>query len=122
VALAASGTVTIEAALVGTPMVTFYRVTWPSWVAGKLLLRVPFFSMVNLVAGRAVVPELMQNQMTGRNLAAEAARLLGDAEARREMRTGLEEVRRRLEMPVSPPERAASIIQAILEGQAVHVS
>jgi lipid-A-disaccharide synthase len=122
VALAASGTVTIEAALMGTPMVTFYRVTWPSWVAGKLLLRVPFFSMVNLVAGRAVVPELMQNQMTGRNLAAEAARLLGDTEARREMRTGLEEVRRRLEMPVSPPERAASIIQAILEGQAVHVS
>ncbi|HEY7388243.1 MAG TPA: lipid-A-disaccharide synthase [Bryobacteraceae bacterium] len=122
VALAASGTVTIEAALVGTPMVTFYRVTWPSWVAGKLLVRVPFFSMVNLVAGRAVVPELMQNQMTGRNLAAEAAKLLNDAEARREMRAGLEEVRRRLETPVSPPERAASIIQAILEGQAVHVS
>jgi lipid-A-disaccharide synthase len=122
VALAASGTVTIEAALLGTPMVTFYRVTWPSWVAGKLLVRVPFFSMVNLVAGRAVVPELMQNQMTGRNLAAEAARLLEDAEARSEMRAGLEEVRRRLETPVSPPERAASIIQAILEGQAVHVS
>jgi lipid-A-disaccharide synthase len=122
VALAASGTVTIEAALLGTPMVTFYRVTWPSWAAGKLLVRVPFFSMVNLVAGRAVVPELMQNQMTGRNLAAEAARLLEDAEVRREMRVGLEEVRRRLETPVSPAERAASIIQAILEGQAVHVS
>jgi lipid A disaccharide synthetase len=60
--------------------------------------------------------------MTGRNLAAEAVRLLEDAEARREMRAGLEEVRRRLETPVSPAERAASIIQAILEGQAVHVS
>jgi lipid-A-disaccharide synthase len=122
VALAASGTVTVEAALAGTPMVTFYRVTWPSWVAGKLLVRVPFFSMVNLVAGRAVVPELMQNRMTGRNLAAETARLLEDAEARREMRAGLEEVRRRLEARVSPRERAASIIQAILEGQVVHVS
>ncbi len=122
VALAASGTVTIEAALLGTPMVTFYRVTWSSWAAGKLLVRVPFFSMVNLVAGRAIVPELMQNQMTGENLAAEAARLLEDAEARRKMQAGLAEVRRRLETPVSPPERAASIIQAILEGQAVHVS
>jgi lipid-A-disaccharide synthase len=122
VALAASGTVTIEAALLGTPMVTFYRVTWPSWLAGKMLVRVPFFSMVNLVAGRAVVPELMQSRMTGANLAGEAERLLGDAEARREMRAGLEEVRRRLEAPVSPARRAASIIQAILEGQAVHVS
>jgi lipid-A-disaccharide synthase len=127
VALAASGTVTIEAALLGTPMVTFYRVTWPSWVMGKLLVRVPFFSMVNLVAGRAVVPELMQNQMTGANLAAEVDRLLADQDACREMRAGLEEVRRRLETPIagdakSPAERAASIIQAILEGQAVHVS
>jgi lipid-A-disaccharide synthase len=123
--LAASGTVTIEAALLGTPMVTFYRVTWPSWVAGKLLLRVPFYSMVNLVAGRAVVPELMQSRMTGPNLAAEAKRLLGDENARGEMRAGLAEVRRRLAAPAGhdgpPPAHAASIIQAILEGQAVHV-
>ena len=44
VALAASGTVTVEAALLGTPMVTFYKVTAPSWVVGKLLVRVPFYS------------------------------------------------------------------------------
>ncbi|MBV8731478.1 MAG: lipid-A-disaccharide synthase, partial [Acidobacteriia bacterium] len=122
--LAASGTVTIEAALLGTPMVTFYRVTWPSWAMGKLLVRVPFYSMVNLVAGRAVVPELMQSRMTGENLAAEARRLLEDEQARAEMRSGLAEVGRRLAPPgpVSPAARAARIIQAILEGQAVHVS
>jgi lipid-A-disaccharide synthase len=124
-ALAASGTVTIEAALLSTPMVTFYRVSWPSWVIGKLMIRVPFYSMANLVAGRAVVPELMQSRMTGENLAVEARRLLEDENARREMRIGLAEVRRRLETPsgpgVSPPERAAAAIQAILEGQAVHV-
>src|SRR5262249_53990222 len=62
-ALAASGTVTVEAALLGTPMVTFYRVAALSWLLGKLLVRVPFYSMVNLVAGRAVVPELMQREM-----------------------------------------------------------
>jgi len=125
-ALAASGTVTIEAALLGTPMVTFYRVTWPSWVAGKLLVRVPFYSMVNLVAGRAVVPELMQGRMTGRNLAAEARRLLEDEPAREEMRAGLAEVRRRLAAPHGQsgdaPRRAAAIIQDILEGQVAHVS
>jgi lipid-A-disaccharide synthase len=125
-ALAASGTVTIEAALLGTPMVTFYRVTWPSWVAGKLLVRVPFYSMVNLVAGRAVVPELMQDRMTGRNLAAEARLLLENEQARGEMRAGLAEVRRRLAPPSGPegdaPRRAAIIIQDILEGQVAHVS
>ena len=124
--LAASGTVTIEAALLGTPMVTFYRVTWPSWVAGKLLVRVPFYSMVNLVAGRAVVPELMQERMTGRNLAAEARRLLEDERACSEMRAGLAEVRYRLAAPPGPegdtPRRAAIIIQDILEGQVAHVS
>ncbi len=77
-ALAASGTVTVEAALLGTPMVTFYRVTAASWLAGKFLVDVPFYSMVNLIAGRAVVPELMQGQMTGENLAREAPRLLAD--------------------------------------------
>ena len=124
--LAASGTVTIEAALLGTPMVTFYRVSWPSWIAGKLLVRVPFYSMVNLVAGRAVVPELMQGRMTGRNLASEARRLLEDAQARGEMRAGLAEVRRRLAAAPGPagdpPHRAALIIQDILEGQVAHVS
>ena len=126
VVLAASGTVTIEAALLGTPMVTFYRVTWPSWAAGKLLVRVPFYSMVNLVGGRAVVPELMQNRMTGENLAGETRRLMEDLDARQQMCAGLAEVRQRLGMhstpEATPAARAAAIIQAILEGQAVHVS
>ena len=120
--LAASGTVTVEAALLGTPMVTFYRVTWPSWVAGKLLVRVPFYSMVNLVAGRPVVPELMQGRMTGENLAAEARRLLSDETARRAMREGLAEVRRMLSGEKRAPRRAAAIIQETLEGQVAHVS
>ena len=77
-ALAASGTVTVEAALLGTPMVTYYKVTTPSWLAGKLLVDVPFYSMVNLIAGRAVVPELMQSRMTGENIAAEARAPLTD--------------------------------------------
>jgi len=124
VALAASGTVTVEAALLGTPMVTFYRVSRPSWIAGKLLVNVPFYSMVNLIAGRKVVPELMQSELTGEALAREAARLLADSAARAEMCAGLAEVRRKLSQsgPLSAPARAASIIQEILEGQFAHVS
>jgi lipid-A-disaccharide synthase len=123
-ALAASGTVTVEAAILGTPMVTFYKVTRPSWVAGKLLVDVPFYSMVNLIAGRALVPELMQEQMTGERLAAEAQRLLSDEGARREMQAGLAEIRSRLADPagVQPARRAAAIVQEILEGERVHVS
>ena len=123
-ALAASGTVTVEAALLGVPMVTFYRVSAPSWVAGKLLVRVPFYSMVNLIAGRPVVPELMQSQMTGEALAREAGRLLTDPSARAAMCAGLAEVRAKLSQsgPLSAPARAASIVQDIVEGQFAHVS
>lgn len=113
-ALAASGTVTIEAALLGTPMVTFYKVTGLSWALGKFLVDVPFYSMVNLVAGRPVVPELMQNEVTGERLAKEAARLLGDTAARDEMRRGLEEVAAKLHTPEDPLERAARIVQELV--------
>jgi lipid-A-disaccharide synthase len=119
VALAASGTVTVEAALLGTPMVTFYKVTAPSWILGKLLVRVPFYSMVNLIAGRAIVPELIQEQMTGEAIAREARRLLTDATARREMQAALGEVREKLSLAGRGP---GPLIQEIVEGQVAHVS
>ncbi len=122
VALAASGTVTVEAALLDTPMVTFYKVTPASWVLGKMLVNVPYYSMVNLIAGYAVVPELMQGQMTGASIAREASRLLTDDGARTEMQAGLAAVRQKLSGKGDAPSRAAAIIQEILEGQAAHVS
>ena len=125
-ALAASGTVTVEGALLGTPMVTFYKVAAPSWVAGRLLVKVPFYSMVNLIAGRAVAPELMQGRMTGEALAREARRLLTDENARAEMKAGLAEVREKLSQGGpggrSAAASAAAIVQEILEGQVAHVS
>jgi lipid-A-disaccharide synthase len=78
--------------------------------------------MVNLIAGRAVVPELMQSQMTGERIATEARRLLTDASARDRMKAGLAEVRDRLSGGEGAPRRAAAIIQEILEGQVAHVS
>jgi len=117
VALAASGTVTVEAALLGTPMVTFYKVTPLSWIAGKFLVKVPFYSMVNLIAGRAVVPELMQGQMNGESLAREAHRLLNHSAARQEMKAGLAAVREKLAQGgLAAPRRAAALVEGILAG------
>ena len=121
-ALAASGTVTIEAALLGTPMVTFYRVTAPTWALGRFLVDVPFYSMVNLVAERAVVPELIQNQLTGARLAAEASRLLHDPAAREHMRRDLAEVSARLASGGDAIAKAGALIQELMEGKVAHVS
>jgi lipid-A-disaccharide synthase len=119
VALAASGTVTIEAALLGTPMVTFYRVTGLSWWMGQFLVRVPFYSMVNLVAGRKIVPELMQSQMTGRRLAEAVSELLSNEPARTLMRQDLAEVAATLSTREDPMERAALLVTEFLnEGKA----
>lgn len=121
-ALAASGTVTVEAALLGTPMITFYKVTALSWLLGRMLVDVPFYSMVNLIAGRAVVPELMQSEFTGERLASEARRLLGDAAARERMRANLAAVAASLSPQSNPMARACAIIQDLMEGQPAHVS
>jgi len=108
--LAASGTVTMEAALLGTPMVTFYRVTGVSWWMGRFLVDVPFFTMVNLIAQERVVPELIQNEMTAENLAREAVRLLENPAEARRMRDGLGKVSDSLDVGEDPLVRAAGLI------------
>jgi len=115
-ALAASGTVTIEAALLGTPLIAFYRVTKLTWWMGRRLVNVPFFSMVNLVAGRRIVPELIQDDMTAERLTREALRLLGDDSARKSMRDELSAVAQKLSGPENPLERAAGLVEECLAG------
>jgi lipid-A-disaccharide synthase len=121
-ALAASGTVTIEACLLNTPMVTFYRVNRLSWLLGKLLVRVPFYSMVNLVAGRRVVPELIQSDMTADKLTAEVLSLLENNDMLRRMREDLAMVAGKLSGPGDPMEAAASVVTELLEKEMVHAS
>jgi lipid-A-disaccharide synthase len=113
-ALAASGTVTMEAALLGCPLVTFYKVNALSWILGRWLVRSPFLSMVNLVAERKIVPELIQGDMTGERLAAEAGRLLDDAAAREAMRSALREVAAKLASERDPMEVAAEWIEKVV--------
>jgi lipid-A-disaccharide synthase len=114
VSLAASGTVTIEAALLGAPLVTFYRVNALSWILGRWMVNAPFLSMVNLVAGKRVAVELIQHQMTGEKIAAEALRLLNDPRERRTMKAGLDEVSVKLSNDQDPMEVAADSIEQIL--------
>jgi lipid-A-disaccharide synthase len=109
--LVASGTATLEAAIIGTPMVIVYRLAFISWLLGRLLIRVPYIGMANLVAEEAIAPELIQFQATPERIADEARRLLESPERRRWMQQRLRGVRDRL----GPPGAAARAAEAILE-------
>jgi lipid-A-disaccharide synthase len=112
-ALAASGTVTIEAALLEVPMVTFYRVNALSWKMGRWLVKAPFLSMVNLVAGKLLVPELIQDDMTVSRLASEAVKLLESEAERERMKAGLREVAEKLKTGRDPMETAAEWVERV---------
>ena len=112
--LVASGTATVEAALLGTPMVTYYRVHPLTWVLGKWFLRAPYLSMVNLLAGRRIVAELIQRECTGERLAAEAEALLESPERRVAMRRELAALRQSLASSEGAMERAAAVIAEVM--------
>jgi len=98
--VAASGTVTLELAILGIPMVVVYRVSPHTYFIGRLLIRhMQFFSLVNLIAERGVVPELLQDEVTPGNIETELVRLLFDKKASREVKQGLTEVRVKLGAP-----------------------
>ena len=81
-AVVTSGTATLETGYFGTPMIVVYRTSWATYAIGRLLIRVKNIGLVNIVAGKGVVPELIQHRVTPEGIAAEAERLLGDAAAR----------------------------------------
>ncbi len=114
VAVVSSGTATIEAALLDTPLVVIYRLSLITALLAGPLVRTPFYSMVNLMAGRRVVPELVQHDFTPERVAAEVSRLLDSPAARDEMRCGLAEVRDRLGPP-GAVERAAALIAKMIQ-------
>ena len=111
VLLVASGTATLEAALLGTPLVLCYRASRLTELTARLLARVSWIGLPNLVAGRAVVPELTQGQVTGERLAQEAARLLDDPVAATAQRAAFKELRARLGEPGVGPRVARAVLQ-----------
>jgi lipid-A-disaccharide synthase len=95
-AMVASGTATLETAIVGVPMVILYKVSTLSYIIGRMVIRVPSIGLVNLVAERKVALELIQHEVTPERLAEETARLLEDDAARRAAKEQLRLVREKL--------------------------
>jgi lipid-A-disaccharide synthase len=112
-AVVASGTATLECALLGVPMVVGYRLHPASYLVARRLVRVPHVALVNLVAGEAVVPELVQGAFTAERIAGEAELLLSGAGERQ--LPGLAEVRRRLG-EAGASRRAAQAVLAVAGG------
>lgn len=112
-AVVASGTATVEAALLGVPMVVVYRVSALTYTLGRPFVRVPHFAMVNLIAGRGVVPELIQDDFTPENVAAEVLSLLGNRERLEGMRRDLLRVRELVGEP-GASRRAAEVVRSLL--------
>ena len=117
----ASGTATVEAAMIGTPFVMVYRVSALTYMLGKPRVKVPYFAMVNLIAGQEVVPELVQHDFTAEKVVARLQEILPEGAARNRMIEGMASVRHQLRPPaddsgtltLTPAERAAKIILSI---------
>ena len=117
-AIVSSGTATVETALLGKPMVVVYRLSPLTATLAKPLVKTKFFSMVNLIAGRAVVSELIQDDFTPQRVAEEALKLLSGSEESKmrleQISQGLAQVRELLGPP-GAVERAADAIAALLQ-------
>jgi lipid-A-disaccharide synthase len=118
-AITKSGTITLQLALAGVPMVVGYRVNVLTAVIARQLLRVPHIALVNLVAERGVVPERIQNEMTGELLATAVTPLLDfESEERRSVLAGLGEVRSLLGEPGAADRVAEACVNTLAAGVA----
>lgn len=113
-ALVKSGTSTLEAGLMLRPLVVVYKLSWFSYLVARLLVRISFFSLVNLLVGRRVVPELLQGGASAQAMAAEVLALLPEGPARRAQLDGLREVRAALGEP-GAPERVAHVVAEVMD-------
>jgi lipid-A-disaccharide synthase len=115
----ASGTATVEAALMGTPFVMVYRVSAATYLLGRPRVKVPHFAMVNLIAGKEVIPELVQHDFTPEKVVARLREILPDGQPRNQMLEGLATVRNLLRGPNADPqhpaERAAEAILKLVQ-------
>ncbi|MFH1581535.1 MAG: lipid-A-disaccharide synthase [Pseudomonadota bacterium] len=111
--VAASGTVTLEAAISGTPMLIIYKVSPISYWLGKIMIRVKNIGLVNLIAGREIVPELVQSKASPKNIADRVLNMLNDASGLEMLRNELLGVRESLGGP-GASERVAEIALSML--------
>lgn len=116
-ALSSSGTATLENALLGVPMIVIYRMSRPTYWIARGLIRVPYISMVNLLAGRALVPELIQQAATPERVAQAALNLLRDPQKLGRLRRELLSLRGMLGSPGAAARTAKTILQELHPAQ-----
>jgi lipid-A-disaccharide synthase len=112
-AIVASGTATLETALLGTPEVIVYRISRATWFLGKFLLKVRMFGIVNIILGEEVVPELFQDKMTPDNITKAAIRLMDDVWLQSRIRGNYERLRRQLGSG-NVPERVVEAVAQVV--------
>jgi lipid-A-disaccharide synthase len=111
--ITASGTVTLEAAIAGTPMIIVYKLSRLSYWLGTRLIRVKHIGLANLVAGRSVVPELIQHEASAKRIALQALQMLRDEKGLAEIRRQLRQVAQGLGTP-GASKRAAEVAMTLL--------
>ena len=112
-AIVASGTATLEAGLMETPMIIIYRVSRLTYFLGKMFIKVKNIGLVNIIAGKTIVPELIQKEANPQRLAELANQLLGDQQARSRMKIALSRIKGQLGAP-GAAERAAHLAANLL--------
>lgn len=114
-AIVASGTASLETAISGIPMVIIYRLSALSYWLGRVLVKVPYIGMVNLIAGRKIVPELIQNQASSKSIATTVAAMLHDSEKLDRLRKELRSAVQALGGP-GASDRTAAVALSMLDG------
>ena len=116
--ITASGTATLEGAILGKPMVIIYKVSWLSYWIGRALIQVDHIGLINLVVGKEIAPELIQDEVNPLRIAEEALRILRDPILSQRMTESMGEVRQSLGEP-GAAQRAARIVCSLLHNKEV---
>jgi lipid-A-disaccharide synthase len=114
--VAASGTVTLEAAILGTPLVVVYKVNPLTYWLGKRLVKVNYVSLVNIIAGETVAPELIQHEVTPELIARESLKIFNDDGRKEWIKLRLQDVRHELGAPGASDKAAAIALELMGEG------
>jgi lipid-A-disaccharide synthase len=112
--IVASGTATLEGAILGKPMIIIYKASLPTYWVGRAMVRVNHIGLVNLVAGKGIAPELIQKDVNPERITEEALRILRDPTLRQQMIESMVQMRRNLGEP-GAAERAARIVTSMLQ-------
>jgi lipid-A-disaccharide synthase len=118
VAFSSSGTATLENALLGLPMVVVYKMSWPTYAIARAIIKVPYISMANILAGRKLVPELIQHEASPKRIARAAVAMLENPRTLDALKHDLASLRRKLGSPGASARAAEGILAELASEKA----